>query len=515
MAEQLPELNQHNEHAPAPQYAAAGEARYYTGIDWISLVFRLLENVHWILLTAFVFAIAVGVYEKTSVTPIYQATSKIYIAGSESTISLADLQLSTSLAVDYQETFKIWHVHEMVDERLGLDYDYSKLAGMISVNNPAGSHFLYINIQSPDPDEAKLLADTYADVVQDFIANKMELRRPQVLEKAQRPYRPVFPNIRSAVIKAFIAGLLVASAVIALIFLLDDKIRTGDDVEKATGLATLGEVYRHEMKEQAGIAAAAPGREAVNAVVINQGLTLPYEGSEAINSICSGIIFAGKNVKRIAVTSHAPGSGKTFISTHIAISMAKRGKRVLLIDGDLRKSVMISRFRIRGVKMGLAHYLSGQCSLKDAAYSTNIPGLFLIPAGEVVKTPLSLLTSAEFEQMMDVAGKEFDLVIVDTPPIGVVIDAADIAKYCDGSLLVLEYEKISKGALDHMKRTMEQSGTQVIGCVINKVSAKRIARKRYYYQYGYSGYYSGDREEKPGRARRSDKKKRESKKQRE
>ena len=505
MAEQAPELNQNNEQASAQHPISLGDAKYYTGIDWGSLLFRLLENIHWILITAFVFAIVVGVYEKTSVTPIYQATSKIYIAGSESTISLADLQLSTSLAVDYQETFKIWHVHDMVDERLGLDYSYSKLAGMVSVSNPSGSHFLYIRIQSPDPEEAKLLADTYADVVQDFIAEKMELRRPQVLEMAQLPTRPISPDIRGAIIKAFMVGLFTAAAVVVLIYLLDDKIRTSEDVEKSTGLATLGEMSRQDMKEEAGITTSAPKGGYANSVVINQGLTLSYEGSEAINTICSGIIFAGKSLKRIAVTSYAPDNGKTFISAHIAISMAKRGKKVLLIDCDLRKSVLVSRFRIRGIKTGLAHYLSGQCALKDAAYSTNVPGLFLIPAGEVIKTPLSLLTSSDFEQMMENAGKEFDLVIVDTPPVGAVIDAAEIAKNCDGSLLVLEYEKTSKGALGHMKRIMEQSGTPIIGCVINKVAVKRLARKRYYYRYGgYSEYYGGhDEKSKHNRADRA------------
>ena len=187
--------NRESETSTLQQTDLSTGAKYYTGIDWASLFFRLLEKIHWILLTALVCAAATGIYVKTCVTPVYQATSKLYIAGSEATISLSDIQLGSSLATDYQEAFNIWHVHEMVDERLGLDYSYSKLSGMISVYSPSGSHILFINARSEDPEEAKLLADTYAAVVQDFIADKMELRRPQLIQVAQVPTSPVSPRL--------------------------------------------------------------------------------------------------------------------------------------------------------------------------------------------------------------------------------------------------------------------------------------------------------------------------------
>ena len=476
-----------------------GAAKYYTGIDWASLLFRLLENIHWILLAAILCGAAAGIYVKTTVRPVYQATSKIYIAGSETTISLSDIQLGSSLAKDYQEVFKIWHVHEMVDERLNLNYSYGKLAGMVSVSNPDGSHLLYIRVKSTDPQEAKLLADTYAEVVQDFIANKMELRKPQLLEVAQVPSGPVSPDIKGTVLKAFIFGALLTAAAVVLLFLLDDKIRTGEDVEKAAGLATLGVLAKQEAKDR-GLSALPPGNaKNGRAALIRKSLDLDYAGDEAINAICSGIVFAGKSLKRIAVTSYEANNGKSFLIMRIAYGMAKRGRRVLLIDGDLRKSVLVSRYRIENTAEGLAHYLSGQCPLERVIYPTNLQNLYLLPVGELVKTPLSLLTSADFEQLMETVGKEFDLVLVDTPPVGAVIDAAEIAKCCAGSLLVLEYNKQTKGSLRSMQKLMEQTGTPIIGCVINNVTVKKMYRKRYYYQYGGNyQYYGGDQGKKSG-----------------
>ena len=473
---------------------AGSDIRLYTGIDWGSLLFRLLENIHWILIAAVASAAAIGLIVKIFVTPIYQATSKIYIAGSEATISLSDIQLGSSLATDYQEAFNIWHVHELVDERLGLDYSYSKLAEMVSVNSPSGSHILYINVQSPDPQEAKLLADTYAEVVQDFIAEKMELRRPQLIQVAQLPVSPISPNIRSSIIKAFLAGGLLATIILIILYLLDDKIRTEGDVEKATGLATLGILMKQEPNNEP-VPRPDPSDlpPDINYAEIRRSLSLGYAGDESINAICSAIAFAGKSIKRIAVTSQEADNGKTFIAVHIARSMAEREKKVLLIDGDLRKTSITKQYRIKHTSVGLAHLLSGQCTLEDAIYQTNIPNLSFMPAGAAVKTPLPLLTSPEFEQLMEHAAAEYDFVIVDTPPVGVVIDAAEIAKKCDGSLLVLEYNKQTKGALLHMQKIMEQTKTPVIGCVINKVVMKKLAQKKYYYPYGGGYGYSANK----------------------
>ena len=129
-------------------------------IDLLALFFRFLEKIHWILLTALAGAAIAGVLVYRVITPVYQATSKIYIVGSDTTISLSDLQIGSNLAADYQEVFKNWHVHELVDKRLNLDYSYTQLSSMISVSNPQGTHVLYVRANSPDPQEAKMIAVT-------------------------------------------------------------------------------------------------------------------------------------------------------------------------------------------------------------------------------------------------------------------------------------------------------------------------------------------------------------------
>ena len=211
-------------------------------IDLVELFYRFLEKVHWIILTALIGAVIAGVLVFKFITPIYEATAKIYIVGSDTTISLTDLQIGSNLAADYQEVFKNWHVHELVDKRLNLDYSYTKLAGMITITNPQNTHVLYVNVKSPDPQEAKVIADTYAQVAREFIATKMDMREPNIFEEAKLPDKPVTPRKVRDIVIGFIIGALLAMAVITMKFLSDDRILTSEDINKVGKLATLGMV---------------------------------------------------------------------------------------------------------------------------------------------------------------------------------------------------------------------------------------------------------------------------------
>ena len=211
-------------------------------IDLVELFYRFLEKIHWIILTALIGAAIAGVMVFKFITPIYEATAKIYIVGSDTTISLTDLQIGSNLAADYQEVFKNWHVHELVDKRLNLDYSYTKLAGMITITNPQNTHVLYVNVKSPDPQEAKVIADTYAQVAREFIATKMDMREPNIFEEAKLPDKPVTPRKARDIVIGFIIGALLAMAVITMKFLSDDRILTSEDINKVGKLATLGMV---------------------------------------------------------------------------------------------------------------------------------------------------------------------------------------------------------------------------------------------------------------------------------
>ncbi len=225
-------------------------------------------------------------------------------------------------------------------------------------------------------------------------------------------------------------------------------------------------------------------------VMIKQLPPLDYAGAEAMNSICTNLTFSGRQLRKIIVTSNDQSDGKSWMTIYIAINLAQRGRRVLLIDADLRRSVLVRRYRMKfeGEAIGLAHYLTGQCELDDCVYETDQYGMCIMPAGRDVTNPVSLLDTPYFADMLNELSRHFDVVLLDAPPVGIVIDAAEMAACCDGTIMVVEHKKTRIREIAECKRQMEKSGTPVLGCIINKVTFGGLSEKRYYNRSYYRRY---------------------------
>jgi len=181
------------------------------------------------------------------------------------------------------------------------------------------------------------------------------------------------------------------------------------------------------------------------------------------------------------------------MTIRIAQNMARRGRSVCLVDADMRRSFLVKRYGMttEGQLTGLAHYLAGQCDLDDAIYETNLHGACVIPAGRDVSNPMALIDSPYFSAMLEELADAFDVVLVDAPPVGMVIDAAVMAKDCDGCVFVVEYNRTRRRDLAAARRQMEQSGCKVLGSIINKVSFDTISAKKYYHKGYYKQYTHG------------------------
>ncbi len=211
---------------------------------------------------------------------------------------------------------------------------------------------------------------------------------------------------------------------------------------------------------------------------------LDYMCAEAMNTLCTNLLYCGDQNKVILVTSRYAGEGKSYVSMNLFRSFANIKKRVVLIDADLRRSSIVGRYGINfpdESSPGLAQYLAGLCKMDDAVYKTNYDGMYMVPVGRTVSNSISLLSSPRMSYLIKKLREQFDIVLVDTSPIGMIVDALDIAKHCDGSLLVVSYKRGKRKEITDAVNQLENTGCSCLGTVLNNVNLKTLSSRKYYY----------------------------------
>ena len=214
-------------------------------IDLVELFYYLLSKLHFIILGMVVGALLLGSYASSRAVPIYTATSKLYILGQTGTNNMADLQIGTVLTLDYQEVFKTWEVHQMVNEQLGLDYSYSRLQGMLNVENPENTRVLYITVRDTDAQRAADIANAYATAAKKFIAQTMDMDEPSSFSIALVPSVAGGISVTGYIIRGILLGTVLVGGILVLIFLLDNRPKSPDDIMRCANIPTLAVIPKH------------------------------------------------------------------------------------------------------------------------------------------------------------------------------------------------------------------------------------------------------------------------------
>lgn len=219
---------------------------------------------------------------------------------------------------------------------------------------------------------------------------------------------------------------------------------------------------------------------------------LPYAINEEIKTLRTNLQFTGADKKVLLITSAVSNEGKSTTALNLARSFAELGKKVLLIDADLRKSVLEEKIVDGEVKYGLTHFLSGQCEIEDIMYEAVKDNIYVFFAGAYPPNPAELLATGRMKDLLSSVRRVFDYVIVDCAPLGLVIDSAVVAPYCDGGVVVLNAGEIKYKLAQEVKKKLEATGTPILGVVLNQVNHQSNGR---YYGKKY-GYYSYKKYEK-------------------
>src|ERR1700761_7699631 len=302
------------------------------------------------------------------------------------------------------------------------------------------------------------------------------------IDPADPPDFPSLPRKSVNLMLGLLSGLGIGLVLSFLVEALDTNIKTIYDIEERLGLPMLGVVPQVDSK-------------LLSPETFVRDATSPLPGAwsrlaEAYRSLRTTILLsrAGTPPQVILISSAKPSEGKTSVSTLEAVVFALNGSRVLLVDSDLRRPSVHLRFRIAN-KVGLTSVLTGKSSLQEAITSIPaVPSLHILPAGPVAPMPAELLGSLQMQRLVEGLRANYDFILIDTPPVLTVTDAAVLVSISDGVVLVLRYGQASRNVVARASEILLRSGAHLLGVVLNAVDLQSSDYVEYYGR-AYNDYY--------------------------
>ena len=412
-------------------------------------------------------------YDTMFKTPMYSTSTTVLLVKDEksetSSINQNDITINQKLVSTYSQIIKSRLVLEQVIDNLRLDYSYNDLAKEVSVHNVEDTEILRITVTDESAGKAALIANEISSIFEKEVMQIYNMNNVSVIDVAIVPTNPSNMHLVKDIVIAFAVGLVLSSGIVFVIFYFDDIVRDTDTLEKELDLPVLAKVFKSKEDTE---------------LVVDERPNSPT--SEAIRNLRTNLQFSSidEELKTILITSSVPSDGKSFVSANLAVSFAQSGKKVLLIDCDLRKGRQHTLFNVDGHK-GLSNLLIGDIgTYSDYVFNTNIKNLSIMPRGTLPPNPSELLNSKKNEKLVGILKNKYDIIILDGAPITGLSDSLILSALVDKVIMVSSINHTPKTELVNAMKALENVGAKVAGSVANQVSSKRGTYGGYYYYYG-------------------------------
>ena len=429
------------------------------------------------------------------VTPLYQSAAMFYVNNSalsfgeaSLSISSADISASRGLVKSY---IVILNTRETINEVIDyadIDRTYGQVMDMISAESVNATEIFKVVVTSPDPQEAKAIADAIAYILPKRIASIIEGTSAKIVDSAVISATPSSPNYSRNVVIGFGLGVFLAAAWVILRALMDITIRSEADITQNCKFPILAGIPNMEVHSKGGsdygCGKTGSCDQSDGQRVELVGGNIHFAAAEAYKLLRTKLqfSFADENDSHIiGLSSALSGEGKSLTAVNLAYTLSQLDKKVLLIDCDMRRPTLAEKLGIMKAP-GLSNYLTRQCNLDDLLQVCEMregENVFhVIAAGQNPPNPVELLSSARMKKALDTARKVYDYVILDLPPVGEVSDAMAIAKETDGMLLVVRQNYCDRHILADTVQQFDFIQAKTLGVVFNCTS-----------EYGGNGYY--------------------------
>ena len=427
------------------------------------------------------YAFFTNVRTYTATTSYYVYSNPDYANDTSVNISGADFSTAKALVQSYLIVLKSDTVMKAVIDDLGISYSPSALAGMISYQMVEDTAIFNVYVNNTDPQVAMDIANAIADIAPEHISGIVKSGGIEVIDYATLPTTPYSStSVVKFGILGFVGGFGIVAVVSLFLGLLDTTIRRKYEIRDTYNIPILGDVPLLEAEE---------GKEVKKILDKESAFAL----KESYNRIRSNLLFTAKGEKCpvYGFTSSEQNEGKTLNSVNVAKSLVQLGKKVLLIDADMRNS---SVNKLLGIKKthGLSEYLADLEKKPNCIELDD--GLIFLPAGRIPPNPAELLAGKKMDELMESAKEDFDFVIIDLPPVGVVSDALSIVDKVIGYVLVIRANITKNSKEKETVSLLENVDANISGFIFNAVNMKSADYA--YGKYGYEYKYGEDGENK-------------------
>jgi succinoglycan biosynthesis transport protein ExoP len=434
-------------------------------------------------------AVCAAIAANVLMTPTYEARSQVFVSVRTAGGSTSDLAQGSSFTQkqvkSYTDLVTSPRVLIPVIEHLDLATTPDELAKSITSASPVDTVLIDILVTDEDPHVASDVANATASSLAQQVT---ELEKPSdedtspveinTVRSATPPITPSSPNTTRNVALGLLLGLAAGFGLALLREVLDTKVRTEADVSQVTDtsvIATIG--YDEGAPDEPLIVQTSP----------------QSHRSESFRRLRTNLQFLdiADRPQSIVVTSSLPGEGKSTTTVNLAITLADAGSRVILVDADLRRPSVAEYMGLEG-EVGLTTVLIGRASVEDVVQPWGNGNLHVLPSGQIPPNPSELLGSRSMANLLDQLTREYDVVLIDTPPLLPVTDAAILAKLTGGALVVVGSERLHRQQLEEAMGALETVGARVLGVVLNRL-VRKTGDAYAYYDYSSVPSQSSDR----------------------
>ena len=444
------------------------------------------------------------------ITPLYEASVTLYVNNSVSQenagyITQGDLYASTQLVNTYAAIILSDSILEDVVHDAGLEMEIDDLAKILEMKAVNDTEVFTVSVRHPSPETAAEIVDSIARIAPEQIADIVRGSSVTVISYARIPQDVVFPNYSLTALMGFGVGICLVSGFLFIREMMDTRIQTAADFSrwKYPLIATVPD-FLDKKQADYGYYKKKDGKNKTGTVPYMLLENAPFAVQEAYKTLRTNVLFSSPDQEKrvILISSSLRGEARSTTSINLAIAFVQNQSKVLLIDCDLR---LPSVAKYLGLKQspGLTDLMLGMDQDKSVIHVLK-NGLHVLAAGTIPPNPTEMLGSKKMEHFITQMSEQYDYIIMDTPPLGMMPDAAILSKYATDAILVARQDVAERAELDAAVKKLELAKAKILGFVFTGATeSDRRAYKKYSYHYGYSRQSSyGDLSDLPKKSRR-------------